>query len=54
MELIKKRIRTNILGKTVVDQFTIDDDFNVPDSKNDVGRVIYGEGRLKIEEVRKV
>ena len=54
MELIKKRIRTNILGKTVVDQFTIDDDFNVPDSKNDVGRVIYGEGRLKIEEARKV
>ncbi|MDY5846587.1 MAG: DUF3794 domain-containing protein [Bariatricus sp.] len=54
MELIRKKVRTNALGKTVVDQFAIDDDFNVPDSKNDVGRVIYGEGKLKIEETRKV
>ena len=54
MELVKKKIRTNILGKTVADQFMIDDDYNVPDSKRDVGRVVSGEGILKIEEVKKV
>lgn len=54
MELVKKKIRTNMLGKTVVDQFMIDDDYNVPDSKNDVGRVVSGEGTIKIEEIKRV
>ena len=54
MELVKKKIRTNMLGKTVVDQFMIDDDYNVPDSKKDVGRVVSGEGTLKVEEVKRV
>ena len=54
MELVKKKIRTNVLGKTVADQFMIDDDYNVPDTKRDVGRVVSGEGSLKIEEVKKV
>lgn len=44
----------NLLGKTVTDQFVIDDDYNVPDAKSDVGRVIYGNGEIKIEEVRRV
>ena len=54
MELIKKRIQTNVIGKTITDQFVIDDDYNVPDSKSDVGRVIVGEGTVKVEEVKKV
>ncbi len=54
MELIKKKVRTNILGKTVIDQFMIDDDYNVPDAKSDIGRVVSGEGTLKVEEVRRV
>lgn len=53
MELIKKRVRTNVLGKTVMDQFTVDDDYNVPDVKGDIGRVILGEGTVRIEDVRK-
>ena len=54
MELIKKKIRTNMLGKTVIDQFAIDDDYNVPDATRDVGRVVSGEGKVRIEEVRRV
>lgn len=54
MELIKKRIQTNVIGKTITDQFIIDDDYNVPDSKSDVGRVVAGEGTVKIEEVKRV
>lgn len=54
MELIKKRIRMNMLGKTVVDQFVMDDDYNVPDTKSDIGRVVSGEGTIKVEEVKRV
>lgn len=54
MELIKKKIRTNILGRTVIDQFAVDDDYNVPDNRSDVRRIVSGEGRLKIEEIKKV
>ena len=36
MEYLKKEIRTFQNGKTVNDQFYIDDDYNVPDAKKDV------------------
>ena len=36
MELVKKQIHANQVGKKMVDQFLVDDDFNVPDTKNDV------------------
>ena len=29
-------------------------DYNVPDAKSDVGRVLSGEGSLRIEETRRV
>lgn len=54
MELIKKRVRMNMLGKTIVDQFVLDDDYNVPDMKSDIGRVVSGEGTIKVEEVKRV
>lgn len=54
MELIKKRVRMNMLGKTIVDQFVLDDDYNVPDMKNDIGRVVSGEGTIKVDEVKRV
>lgn len=54
MELIKKQIHSNQTGKRIVDQFFVDDDFNVPDTKNDVQRVIVGEGTVKIEDVKPV
>ena len=33
-------------GKTIVDQFYVDQDYNVPDAKSDVQRVILNEGTL--------
>lgn len=54
MELIRKQVRMNQMGKTVTDQFMIGGDYNVPDVKSDVGRVLSGEGSLRIEETRRV
>ena len=54
MELIRKQVRMNQMGKTVTDQFMIGGDYNVPDEKSDVGRVLSGEGSLRIEETRRV
>lgn len=54
MELTKKQIHSNQTGKRIVDQFFVDDDFNVPDTKSDVQRVIVGEGSVRIEEVKQV
>lgn len=54
MELIKKQIHLNRTGKRIVDQFFVDDDFNVPDTKSDVRRIIVGEGTVKIEDVKPV
>lgn len=54
MELVKKRIKTNEIGKIISDQFIMDDDYNVPDTKADIGRVVSGEGTIKIEEIKRV
>ena len=54
MEYLKKEIRTFQNGKTVNDQFYIDDDYNVPDAKKDVGRIIISDGTLQVEEMKQV
>ncbi|MEG0590120.1 MAG: DUF3794 domain-containing protein [Lachnospiraceae bacterium] len=54
MELIKKPIRLNQIGKKIVDQFRIDEDCNVPDVKPDVSRIVLSEGRIQIEEMKPV
>ena len=33
-------------------QVTFDEDFNVPDAKPDVGRLIQHKGRINMEDVR--
>ena len=40
MELIKKNIHMNKLKNKAVSQLTLDDDYNVPDSKPDIGKII--------------
>ena len=50
MEVITKQFEMNQLGRTIVNQFLVDEDCNVPDNKPDLRRVIMGEGQLKIEE----
>lgn len=54
MEYDKKEFLVYRAGKTITDQFYIDDDYNVPDAKHDVKRVIMGEGTLQVEDMKRV
>lgn len=54
MELVTKQIYTNHVGKKMIDQFVVDEDYNVPDSKRDVRRIVSSEGRVKVEDIKKV
>lgn len=52
MELIKKNIHMNKLKCKSSLQLTLDDDFNVPDIKPDIDRIITQQGDLRINEVK--
>ena len=39
MELIKKRIHYIREGKKIFDQFYVDEDYNIPEAKEDVRRI---------------
>ena len=52
MELLKKNIRMNRQKGRAVNQITLEEDMNVPDTKPDAGDVIQEEGNLKIEETK--
>ena len=54
MEYVTKQMQTYKTGNTITDQFYIDDDYNVPDAKNDVKKVILGEGTLSVEDLKVV
>ncbi len=54
MELIRKPIHYTQEEKSIFDQFYLDEDYNVPDSKEDVRRIIQGSAELKTEEIRPV
>ena len=54
MELIKKQMYANRMGKKITDQFMVDDDYNVPDTKSDLAKVIMGEGNVSIDEIKRV
>lgn len=54
MEFVTREIQTNQTGKRIMNQFILDEDYNVPDSKRDVQRVIVGDGKVRIDEVRPV
>ena len=43
MELIRKPIHYTQEGKSIFDQFYLDEDYNVPDQKEDVKRIIQGK-----------
>lgn len=51
MELWTKEIQTNEQGRILVDQFVLDEDYNVPDAKRDVQRIIASEAKVLIENV---
>ena len=50
MELIKKIIHTNHVKPQISTQTTLDDDFNVPDSRSDVEKITVTRGEIEITE----
>lgn len=54
MEVITRQIETNQVDKRIFDQFMLDEDFNVPDSKNDVEKIVSSAGRVRIDEIKPV
>ena len=54
MEIVKRAIRLMHEGKCIYDQFQLDEDYNVPDAKEDVGNVIEGIVCVKTEEMKLV
>ena len=52
MEFIKRPVRLVAEGKTIYDQFQLDEDYNVPDAKEDVGAVIEGTVYVKTEDMK--
>lgn len=54
MECEKKYFMVYQQGKEITDQFYLDEDFNVPDMKRDVQRIILSEGKIHIEDIKRV
>lgn len=52
MELMKTNMQILKREKETVTQFTLEEDYNVPDIKPDVGRLIQYDGTVKVEEVK--
>ena len=54
MELIKRPIHYTQEGKSIFDQFYLDEDYNVPEQKEDVRRIIQGNAECRTEDIRPV
>lgn len=54
MELIQKQVHYTQEGKRSLDQFYLDEDVNVPDTKADVRQIVQGRGTVKVEDIRLV
>ena len=52
MELKKERVQILRVKSKAMNQVTFDEDYNVPDVKPDVGRMIQSKGEIQIEEVK--
>lgn len=52
MNLIKKNIHMDSLKSKASSQITIEEDFNLPDVKPDMDKIIFKEGDVRIEEVK--
>lgn len=50
MQLVKKEIRTNNHKTSKSIQLTIDDDFNVTDTKPDIDKIILSQGQVVIDD----
>lgn len=52
MELIKNHMCVLKRENETTNQFTMEEDYNVPDQKPDVGRIIQYDGRIQVDEVK--
>lgn len=52
VELIKKNIHMNKLKCKSTLQLTLDDDFNVPDVKPDIDKIIKEQGEIRISDIK--
>lgn len=52
MELIRENVRMLKVKSKASSQLTYDEDYNVPDAKPDIGRMIQSRGEVLIDEVR--
>ena len=52
MEILKKNIRMNRQKSKAVNQITLEEDMNVPDSKPDAGSIIQDAANVKIEDTQ--
>lgn len=52
MELIKKQIHMNQFKGNVTTQITLDDDFIVPDTMDDMAQVMLDTGEIQIESIK--
>lgn len=51
MDFVRKDIHTSILKESKYSQLTIDDDFNLPDNKPDIDKIISKCGNVIVEDV---
>lgn len=54
MELIQKQVRYMQGGSSITDQFQVDEDYNVPDTKEDVSQIVRSRETVKIEDMNLV
>ena len=54
MELIRRPIHYTQEGKSIFDQFYLDEDYNVPEQKEDVRRIIQEGAECRNEDIRPV
>lgn len=52
MNLIKKNIHMDCLKSRASNQITLEEDFNLPDVKPDMDKIIFKHGDVKIEDVK--
>lgn len=54
MDLTKKTVHYTQEGKTVFDRFYLDEDYNVPEQKEAVQRIVYSSAKLKTSSCGKL
>ncbi len=51
MEIIKENVQMLRVKSDATNQITFDEDYNVPDAKPDIGRMIQHKGTVQVDEV---